>query len=201
MREGWQDAGGKGALKALPAGLGVGVESYEPKQKRNYDSSPISQAAPVPEPPETIRQQFDSAIDAESPRVAVLATPGERVPARLTGFAQIDVDGHGTLYVNRAKARAMGRTRPADLHTFISQHGFEPLIGKVAPVADTSQGVALRTEDAQGRELSTSIVPDGATAQTQAALDRAQFPQAANHTLLTARTAVARRRAQMQRSA
>src|ERR1041384_2479228 len=114
MREGWQDSGGRGALKALPAGLGVGTETYAPKEARSQSSTPISQAAPVPEQPETIRAQFNSAVDTQSPRVAVLVTPGERVPRVMTGFARIEVEGAGRLYVNRSKARAAGLTKPSE---------------------------------------------------------------------------------------
>ena len=35
MCAGWQDAGGKGLVKALPAGLGVSAETYKPKQRRD----------------------------------------------------------------------------------------------------------------------------------------------------------------------
>jgi hypothetical protein len=44
MHAGWKDAGGGGVLKALPAGLGVGTETYQPKEQRD-ESRPISQSA------------------------------------------------------------------------------------------------------------------------------------------------------------
>jgi hypothetical protein len=34
LYEGWKDSGGRGLLKATPAILGVGVQSYQPKQRR-----------------------------------------------------------------------------------------------------------------------------------------------------------------------
>jgi hypothetical protein len=147
--------------------------------------------APVPEPPETLRAQFRSASDPQSPRAAVLLTPGEEVRAP-RGFASFDLP-EGRLYLNREKAKALGLTTTRAVREFAAAQGFEPLIGKVAPVADTSQGVALRTEDAGGTELSTSVVPDAASAVEQAVVDRAQFPEAANQELMPAQEAAARR--------
>lgn len=165
------------------------VEQLDPVLTR------YAEPAPVAESPETVRAQFKSAIDPQSPRAAVLVTPGERAPRLTTGFAKLKLEGHGTLYVNRAKARALG-IAPRDLEQYVATHGFEPLIGKVEPVVDTSRGLTLRTEDATGRELSSSVVetPEGAAAQ--AAVDRAQFPQAQAQTVMPTETAAGRRAAE-----
>ena len=147
---------------------------------------------PAPESPETLRQQFKSPNSEDSPRVGVLLTPGERLRRVPPGFARIE-HAAGTLYLNRRKLKAAGLASRAGLKEFITRNGFEPLIGKVAPVADTSKGMALRTEDARGVELSTSIVPDERAAEAQAAEDLAQFPHAARQEMGTAQEMVARR--------
>jgi hypothetical protein len=125
--------------------------------------------------------------------VAVLVTPGEQAPAGLTGFHKIALQGHGTLYVNRAKARAWGLDSAGEVRGFVDVYGFEPLIGKVEPVTDTSTGTTLRTADAHGNELSASVVrtPEGAEAQAQ--VDRAQFPEASTQTVMPTEAAAAQR--------
>ncbi|MFL6228431.1 MAG: hypothetical protein ACJ741_06595 [Pyrinomonadaceae bacterium] len=149
---------------------------------------------PVPESPETLAAQFESAASPESPRVAVLVTLGEETSAPQRGFIQMSVEGHGTLYLSRKKIARMGMQSLAEIRQFIDANGFEPLIGKVSPVGDTSQGASLRTEDAQGNELSTSVVTSPEAAEAQAATDRAQFPQAATHELMPTQEAATRRR-------
>ena len=217
--KGFRAEGVLGAAKATPGVLGVGVNFYDkPKQGRGAgdaasapSSSPVptpaatpapqlnldgivepDARAPVPESPETLRQQFKSADSEESTRVGVLVTPGERPRRVPQGFARVMLED-GALYLNKRKLKAAGLARRGAVEDFIARNGFEPLIGKVAPVADTSKGVALRTEDANGTELSTSIVPDTRAAVAQAAEDRAQFPHAARHELGTAQEMAARR--------
>lgn len=153
---------------------------------------PEAPHSPVPESPETLRAQFKSAQDAESPRVAVLVTPGERERPAPAGFTRLKLK-EGSLLVNDAKARSLGLDSPEKIEAFVSENGFEPLIGKVSPVTDTSKGVALRTEDGRGVELSTSVVSDASAAESQAAEDLAQFPQAARQEVVPTREAVARR--------
>jgi hypothetical protein len=150
-------------------------------------------AVPVPESPETLAAQFRSAANPESPRAAVLVTPGEAPRQAPKGFAVFNMGDDGTLYLHKGKAKSLGITSGSKLNQYVLDNGFEPLIGKVAPVADTSTGVALRTEDAAGRELSTSVVPTEDAARAQAAVDLAQFPEAAKQELGTAQEMVARR--------
>jgi hypothetical protein len=149
-------------------------------------------AAPVPESSQTIEAQLESARDENSPRVAVFYPKSSPEPGGTTGFIRVPVPD-GLLLVKRTKARAMGLTSIKSIQDYVAQNGFEPLIGKVAPVTDTSVGPALRTEDAEGRELSTSIVPTEADAIAQAEVDRRQFPQTANQELLSAQEAAQRR--------
>jgi 2'-5' RNA ligase len=156
------------------------------------------EAPPVPESPETLNAQIESAADPDSPRVAVFYPESEpngltvKVGARVMGFARIPVEG-GQLLVKVSKARALGLNSAKDIKQYVEENGFESLIGKVAPVKDTSQGPALRTEDAQGNELSTSIVPTPEAAKAQAEVDRQQFPQAASQEVLPAQEAAQRR--------
>lgn len=154
--------------------------------------TPTQRQTPVPESPQTLRAQFASARDPQSPRAAVLVTPGEELRRIPTGFTAIQLDA-GVLHLHRAKARALGLTSTQKIKAFIAARGFEPLIGKVSPVADTSQGVSLRTEDAAGRVLSTSVVMSEAAAAAQADMDRAQFPQASRQELLPTADAAERR--------
>jgi hypothetical protein len=140
-----------------------------------------------------LRAQFQSARDPNSPRAAVLITPGEQFNARPLGFAVVPVGEDGTLFIHRDKMASLGLKSAADIRAYITQNGFEPLIGKVSPVADTSRGASLRTEDARGNELSTSIVDSPSSARAQAMVDQAQFPQTARQELMPAQEAVARR--------
>ncbi len=150
------------------------------------------EAAPVPESAQTLRAQFKSAAAEDSPRVGVLLTPGESPRSTPKGFTRLNL-AEGDLFVNDAKAKALGLDTPQSVREYVTQNGFEALIGKVAPVADTSQGAALRTEDAEGRELSTSIVPTPEAAEAQAQVDLAQFPEAANQQVMPAQVAARRR--------
>lgn len=154
------------------------------------------QTPPVPESPQTLRAQFQSALDPESPRVAVLVTPGEEIGRVPEGFAAVELGGRdGTLYVRESKAAAMGLSDAGDVRRYVEANGFESLIGKASPVADTSRGAALVTTDAAGRELSSSIVTSREAAEAQRATDAAQFPQAARSELMPAQEAAARRAA------
>lgn len=149
---------------------------------------------PVPESAETLAAQFKSAADANSPRAGVLITPGEKVPSKAPpGFIAVDMADGNTLFLNETKLSAAGLDTDEKVIDHIEEHGFEALIGKVAPVADTSQGQALRTEDAAGRELSTSIVPSAEAAEAQAQVDLEQFPEAANQEVMPAQEAAALR--------
>lgn len=162
-------------------------------ERAGFTGEPLESAPPVPESPATLRAQFQSARDPNSPRAAVLITPGEQFSARPKGFAAVPVGEDGTLFIHRDKMASLGLKSAADIRAYITQNGFEPLIGKVSPVADTSRGASLRTEDAQSNELSTSIVNSLEAARAQAAVDQAQFPQAARQEMMPAQEAVARR--------
>lgn len=150
------------------------------------------ESGPVPESRATLEAQLSSARDPNSPRVAVFYPKSSEEPARPSGFARVETPD-GVLHVNVGKAKEMGLNGGRAIKSYVAENGITPLIGKVADVSDTSQGVALRTEDAQGRELSTSIVTSPEAARAQAAVDRQQFPQAANQELGSAQEMAARR--------
>jgi hypothetical protein len=173
-------------------------------------AQPPQAVSPVPESRRTVQAQFRSARDPESPRDAVLVRGGQHVPRLLTGFAKLELPddvlaarnmpvrgdaGYETwfLYVNRAKWRAKWADSGLTRTEFVRARGFEPLIGKVEPVSDTSQGLTLRTEAKDGSELSSSVVQTPAGASVQAEVDRAQFPEAASQELLSTQAAVAKR--------
>lgn len=156
------------------------------------DNIPANQS-PVPESPETLEAQAASAKDPDSPRVAVFHPVAAEAPKQPKGMARVKLDDGSVLDVNVQKIKEMGIPGLVGIRDFVVKNGIEPLIGKVAPVEDTSQGAALRTEDAEGNELSTSIVPTPADAEAQAEVDRQQFPQAANQEVLPAQEAAAAR--------
>jgi hypothetical protein len=149
---------------------------------------------PAPEAPETIAAQFASARAADSPRQAVLVTKGERLPKGelARGFRKVELP-EGNLYVKTKWASENKLKDAAAIKAWVGANGFEGLIGKVAPVADTTTGPALVTRDAGGTELASSIVPTPEAAVQQAAVDQAQFPQAAQQEVVPAQAVVARR--------
>lgn len=144
---------------------------------------------PLPESRATTEAQTESAADPASPRIAVFYPENAPAAPVAPGFVRVPVDG-GELHVDRDSAKASGLVGTKAIQEFVKENGIEPLIGKVAPVVDTSTGAALRTEDADGRELSTSIVPNVEAAEAQAEVDRAQFPQVARQGVVDAQDAV-----------
>jgi hypothetical protein len=150
-----------------------------------------TQPPPVPEAPQTIGAQATSMLDANSPRSAVLVTPGEQLPllANSSGLTTVKLP-EGTLIVNHRKLGL----KPADIPTYVKKNGFAALIGKVEDVGNnTATGAALVTKDASGNELSSSVVTSPESAQKQAQVDKAQFPQAASQTVVPAQAVVADR--------
>jgi hypothetical protein len=111
-------------------------------------------------------------------------------PALLAGFERVDTE-QGPMFVNREKAAKLGVT---DYRKDLAK-----LIGKVEDAGrGTATGTALKTTDAQGNELSASIVsPQNVPAQ--AALDRQMFPQAAKQEVKPAQQVVAERQQDVQR--
>ncbi|GEM_PF-5427924 len=136
-----------------------------------------SEQQPVTESADTLEAQLESVRNPASSRVAVLYTDQSTVPTTLDeNFARL-FSPKGILDVNLDKAETtLGLKTVNDVRKFIKEKGVEPLIGKVEPVADTSKGMAVRTEDAAtGSELSTSVVTTPETAEIQAEVDREQF--------------------------
>lgn len=150
--------------------------------------------SPVPESPETLAAQFKSAHDSDSPRAGVLITPGEKTPPRTPdGFFWIDAPG-GKLYLNKEKVIQLGLMSASKLQAYVAEpDNVATLIGKASPVDDTTQGMSLRTEGAQGDEFSTSVVTSPEAAIAQAEMDRAQFPEAASQELMPTSEAVRKR--------
>jgi hypothetical protein len=145
---------------------------------------------PVTEPPQTIQAQVMSMMDKSSPRSAVLITQDDQTPLlkNVSGLTPVQMP-EGTLFVNSKKLGI----KPKDVPDYVQKNGFAGLIGKVEDVGNnTGQGLALRTEDANGNELSTSIVSPENIAK-QAVVDKAQFPQAAKQDVMPAQVAAAKR--------
>jgi hypothetical protein len=177
----------QGPTKQAP---GLPNPNPQPEPQQTLQTPEGVQAQPtVPETMPTIMHQISSANALQSPRAAVLLTDPNQLqalsPDEVKPFQQIQTP-NGVLLVNPEKAKALGIK---DIPAFVKQYGFAGLIGKVEDNPDTTSGLALRTEDADGNELSTSKVSPGAI-QTQAQADLAQFPNAANQKIVNAQDAV-----------
>lgn len=172
QRYGWTDEKIEDVLGKVDSILGGG-QSDDVLDKVNQILSPTfpneSPKIPVPEQPETLDAQVRSVLDGNSPKSAVLFTGDQEKladPSVLRSLQRIQRP-EGVLYVNPTKAPDFDKRTTAEL------------IGKVDDVKDTSKGSTLVTTDAQGRELSSSIVNSPESAAKQAQIDRASFPQAA----------------------
>jgi hypothetical protein len=165
-----------------PVGIPIAQPPKEPTQVLQTPAGVIPNPAaptitpptqtPVPETPDTIAAQATSMLDANSPRSAVLVTPGEKLPllGNSSGLATVNLP-EGTLIVNPKKLGIKAKDVPA----YVKQNGFAKLIGKVDDVSDTTQGSALVTKDANGNELSSSIVTNPDSAAKQARSIRPNF--------------------------
>lgn len=159
------------------------LQRYDTVPTETLDDLLARYDAPAPEAPETIDAQIQSTLDPNSPKKATLLTPGEQIPT-LGGLDVIDVP-EGKLAVNPAKGQ------PRSL---------ADAIGKVQDVGRDTRGTTLLTTDAQGNELSASIVRDPRAAAEQVKLDKQMFPQAVNHELLSSDEVARRRDEQLARS-
>jgi diguanylate cyclase (GGDEF)-like protein len=153
--------------------------------------NPLPQTAPIPEAPQTLSAQATSMLDAKSPRSAILVTPGEQLPllGNSSGVTTVKLP-EGTLIVNHKKLGI----KPSDVPAYVKKNGFAGLIGKVQDVGNnTATGPALVTKDANGNELSSSIVTSPQSAALQAQTDKAQFPQTASQEIKPAENVVQNR--------
>jgi hypothetical protein len=164
------------------------------KQNLAQPAAPQQPVAPQPVPqvqpetPNTIQAQVQSLLNPQSPRSAVLLTDPSQMPMvnNLGNMAHIRVP-EGLLVVDPKKAGVRSR----DIQAYVKKNGFAGLIGKVDDVGNnTATGPALVTKDANGNELSASIVTSPESAQKQAQVDKAQFPQAATQEIKPARAVV-----------
>lgn len=123
---------------------------------------------PVPEHPETLTAQAQSAARPDSPKLGILVTPGAKPPSIPSGFTMVDTP-KGKLYFDPAKVKAAGITDP------VAQ--MDRILGTVEPVADTSQGNAVVARDpVTERELEAKIVTTPETAQAQAKVNAQMHP-------------------------
>jgi hypothetical protein len=144
-----------------------------------------------PETPNTIQAQVQSLLNPQSPRSAVLLTDPSQMPMvnNLGNMAHIRVP-EGLLVVDPKKAGVRSR----DIQAYVKKNGFAGLIGKVDDVGNnTAQGTALVSRDADGNELSSSIVTSPKSAKKQAQTDRAQFPQTATQNITDPQSVVSDR--------
>ncbi|HXG85773.1 MAG TPA: LPD5 domain-containing protein [Pyrinomonadaceae bacterium] len=159
-------------------------------------NSPVK---PVPESAFTLSKQIESALLPDSPKAAVLLTEPSQIiniPQEQKKFFTPVLTPNGTVLVNNEKALKLGLAQPLDIIRFVNQKGFAALIGKAEDVGNaTSDGLAVRTETPDGKELSTSIVttPEAAAAQKQ--IDAQSFPSGVS-TVLDTQGAIAKREAE-----
>ena len=154
--------------------------------------------APAAETPVTLEAQTNSALDSSSPRGGVLFTPGETVPNAAANLMPVEVSD-GTLFVNQNKT---GFQDPQEVRGFVDQNGIAPLIGKAENIPNNSDAdFALRTEDSQGNELSTSAVTNEQSALEQANLDRQSFGDGVKQTVVPSDEVAQRRRSENQEQA
>jgi hypothetical protein len=163
------------------------------------DVEPVAPNQPVTESPFTISKQVASTLSPQSPRTAVLITDVEHLDlipkSQSDKFAPVTTE-QGVLLVNKAKAaEQFGLDTNAKISEFVEANGVAALIGKVDDVGtQTSEGVAVRSETADGRELSTSVVTSPETAAAQIETDKAHFgDDVANQEVLPVQEAVERR--------
>lgn len=150
----------------------------DPDMSRKAENLPNpATPAPVPESSQTLAAQQQAVGNPASPRAAILYTPGETVPQNIDRNFRIAVK-EGTLDVSVEKAKHLGLETRDEIKSFIGEHGIQGLLGRVEDVGNqTSTGVAVQSTDAQtGTELNTSIVTSEESANKQAELDAAAFP-------------------------
>lgn len=133
-----------------------------------------------PEHTDTITSQVQSAMDAKSPRAAVLTTDPAQAGliGNMSGFQAFPTQA-GTLWVNTEKAKKLKLKTPADIQMYLDNNpdAMTRLIGKVENISDTSQGPVVLTVDPKtGIEQAASRVTSSAAAQQQIAVDKRSFP-------------------------
>jgi diguanylate cyclase (GGDEF)-like protein len=173
-------------LSAIGEAARQGVRYQPPSAEGATKATP---PPPTQETPETISSQALSALNAESPRAAVLLTePNQEKlldPAMLKAFSRVETP-HGTLLVNEAKAKALGVTD--------YQKDLAKLIGKIDDVGtNTATGPTVLTTDPQGNELAASRVTSPKSAIEQAALDAQSFLGGTNSQIVDAQDVVQKR--------
>lgn len=133
------------------------IDQHNADTDLEFDWSDVEQT-PVPESPATLNAQVKSAQNPDSPKAAVLVTPGEKQP-KAKGLKPVPTD-KGTLLVNPSKPQA-------DMDT---------MLGTVDPVKDTSQGMAVVAVDEKGREVEAKIVTTPEAAKAQMDVNAAMHP-------------------------
>ncbi|MCA1623676.1 MAG: 2'-5' RNA ligase family protein [Acidobacteria bacterium] len=174
------------------------IASYFDVQPSSTIPAPQIPEGVLAETPEKARLAAGGYIDEQSPRVAVLLTDkGQSYKVAKTGSNFVSVNTpNGELLVNARKAKtALGLNSKQEIETYVRTKGFASLIGKVEDVGgDTASGAAVRTESADGKELSTSVVTTPETATAQIQNDQKEFgARIGKQEILPTQTAVQKR--------
>lgn len=146
---------------------------------------------PVPELDITLEAQRKAAHDPNSTRAAVLYTPGANIaPVNNDLETDLPLKDGGVLRATRQKLQQLLQTDPDALAGIMNgTRDFTDLIGgKATPTQDTSADKpTIITRDAQGNELIASSLDDvnDDIVATEAALQKAQFPNQPTQTFAT----------------
>src|SRR6476620_3516102 len=158
-----------------------------------FSWTPEVDPTPVPEQSETLEAQIASMDDPNSPRAAVLITPGEQ-PKTPPNGVRVRVP-EGLLIINTDKSKKLGL---GDEEQYVAKNGFAGLLGKVEDVGSaTSDGHAVVARGPDGAELDASIVTTPQAAQAQAQVNQQMHPGSVQ-TVEPAQQVVQRRRPRSQ---
>lgn len=169
--------------KGLMSPADVGRQPVSPtipsQMPSNLAGSTAQATPPMPERPETLEMQRMAAHDPVSTRAAVLYTPGSPLTPIAKGEVDVPLKDGSILRANIEKfnqfLQANGPTAYNDLKA--GNLDFSSLIGgKAQPTNDTANKTAVITRDQNGIELVASSVETPDAIETEAAMQKAQFP-------------------------
>lgn len=169
--------------KGLMSPADVGRQPVSPtipsQMPSNLAGSTAQATPPMPERPETLEMQRMAAHDPVSTRAAVLYTPGSPLTPIAKGEVDVPLKDGSILRANIEKfnqfLQANGPSAYNDLKA--GNLDFSSLIGgKAQPTNDTANKTAVITRDQNGIELVASSVETPDAIETEAAMQKAQFP-------------------------
>jgi len=169
----------KGLMSPADVGKQPVTPTFPSQMPSNLGGSTAQATPPMPERPETLEMQRMAAHDPVSTRAAVLYTPGSPLTPIAKGEVDVPLKDGSILRANIDKfnqfLQANGPTAYNDLKA--GNLDFSSLIGgKAQPTNDTANKTAVITRDQNGTELVASSVETPDAIETEAAMQKAQFP-------------------------